>query len=348
MAKIDFYNIENEEKVAIFNAVATEKGMKPFAVEKDWWVSRTLEIIFSMDIAQHLVFKGGTSLSKAWKLIQRFSEDIDLAIDREYFFKSDKDWEKKEITALRKEASLFSTGVFFDKLKEEFLKKGFNGLVFKVIEAKDSDQDPRIIEIYYPNLITQPSEYVLPRVQIEIGCRSLREPFSVQTFGALVDEVYADRDFAEPFFQVPTVNPERTFLEKIFLLHEEFHRPQEKMRVDRLSRHLYDVYQLSKAGVSDKAINDKELYETIVAHRYKFARIGGVNYNNHNPKTLNPVPPPELMDDWEKDYAKMLEDMIYEEEKPTFADLIENLNILRMQLQMLDWEFELIFPIPKS
>ena len=348
MAKIDFYNIENEEKIAIFNAVATEKGMKPFAVEKDWWVSRTLEIIFSMDIAQHLVFKGGTSLSKAWKLIQRFSEDIDLAIDREYFFKSDKDWEKKEITALRKEASLFSTGVFFDKLKEEFLKKGFNGLVFKVIEAKDSDQDPRIIEIYYPNLITQPSEYVLPRVQIEIGCRSLREPFSVQTFGALVDEVYADRDFAEPFFQVPTVNPERTFLEKIFLLHEEFHRPQEKMRVDRLSRHLYDVYQLSKAGVSDKAINDKELYETIVAHRYKFARIGGVNYNNHNPKTLNPVPPPELMDDWEKDYAKMLEDMIYEEEKPTFADLIENLNILRMQLQMLGWEFELIFPIPKS
>ena len=348
MAKIDFYNIENEEKVAIFNAVATEKGMKPFAVEKDWWVSRTLEIIFSMDIARHLVFKGGTSLSKAWKLIQRFSEDIDLAIDREYFFKSDKDWEKKEITALRKEASLFSTGVFFDKLKEEFLKKGFNGLVFKVIEAKDSDQDPRIIEIYYPNLITQPSEYVLPRVQIEIGCRSLREPFSVQTFGALVDEVYADRDFAEPFFQVPTVNPERTFLEKIFLLHEEFHRPQEKMRVDRLSRHLYDVYHLTKAGVSDKAINDKELYETIVAHRYKFARIGGVNYNNHNPKTLNPVPPPELMDDWEKDYAKMLEDMIYEEEKPTFADLIENLNILRMQLQMLDWEFELIFPIPKS
>lgn len=348
MAKIDFYNIENEEKIAIFNAVATAKGMKPFAVEKDWWVSRTLEIIFSMDIARHLVFKGGTSLSKAWKLIQRFSEDIDLAIDREYFFKSDKDWEKKEITALRKEASLFSTGVFFDKLKEEFLKKGFNGLVFKVIEAKDSDQDPRIIEIYYPNLIAQPSEYVLPRVQIEIGCRSLREPFSVQTFGALVDEVYADKDFAEPFFQVPTVNPERTFLEKLFLLHEEFHRPQEKMRVDRLSRHLYDVYQLSKAGVSDKAINDKELYETIVAHRYKFARIGGVNYNNHNPKTLNPVPPPELMDDWEKDYAKMLEDMIYEEEKPTFADLIENLNILRMQLQMLDWEFELIFPIPKS
>lgn len=81
MAKINFYTVDKEEKIAVFNAIAAEKGMTPFAVEKDWWVSRTLEIIFQMPIAQHLVFKGGTSLSKAWKLINRFSEDIDLAID---------------------------------------------------------------------------------------------------------------------------------------------------------------------------------------------------------------------------------------------------------------------------
>ena len=85
MAKLDFYNIDKAEKEAIFNAGATEMGMTTFAVEKDWWVSRTLNIIFQMDIAAHLVFKGGTSLSKAWKLINRFSEDIDLAIDKEFF-----------------------------------------------------------------------------------------------------------------------------------------------------------------------------------------------------------------------------------------------------------------------
>ncbi len=249
---------------------------------------------------------------------------------------------------MRKQAGVFSTGQFFEELKEEFMKRGFNGLVFKVIEAKDSDQDPRIIEIYYPNLIAQPSEYVLPRVQIEIGCRSLREPFSVQTFGALVDEVYEGRDFVDPLFSVPTVNPERTFLEKLFLLHEEFHRPQEKMRVDRLSRHLYDVYQLTKAGIAEIAINDKILYETIVSHRYKFSHWGSMNYNNHNPKMLNPIPPPEIMDAWKDDYAKMLEDMIYEENKPTFADLIENLNGLKSKLQSLYWQFELTFPIPNS
>src|SRR5690606_1531856 len=144
-------------------------------------------------------------------------------------------------------------------------------------------------------IISKPTEYILPRVQIEVSCRSLREPFSIQTFGSLVDEVYVDKDFAEPLFQVPTVNPERTFLEKLFLLHEEFHRPEEKIRVDRLSRHLYDVYYLSKAGIAKKIVNDKKLYETIVAHRYKFSRVGEVDYNNHHPKTLNPIPPQDVI-----------------------------------------------------
>lgn len=182
-------------------------------------------------------------------------------------------------------------------------------------------------------------------MQIEISCRSLREPFTVQKFGSLVDERYADSDFAEPLFEVPTVNPERTFLEKLFLLHEEFHRPAEKMRVDRLSRHLYDIYHLTKVGVAEKAISDKELYETIVAHRYKFSRIGEVDYNLHHPKKLNPIPIVEKIDEWKADYSKMKEDMIYEENKPIFEELINNLKDLRAQLQALDWQFTLEFPI---
>lgn len=346
MGKIDFYTLDKADKEAIFNAIATEKGMTPFAVEKDWWVSRTLDIIFQMDIAKHLVFKGGTSLSKAWKLINRFSEDIDLAIDKEFFEGYKGEITRTQINKLRKEAGIYTTGTFFEELIAEFAEKGFNELQFKVVDTGESDQDPRIIEIYYQNVISQPTEYVLPRVQIEISCRSLREPFTVQKFGSLVDEVYADSDFAEPLFEVPTVNPERTFLEKLFLLHEEFHRPAEKMRVDRLSRHLYDIYHLTKAGIAGKAINDKQLYETIVSHRYKFSRVGEVDYNSHNPKTLNPIPIAEKIDAWEADYSKMKEDMIYEENKPSFEELINNLKELRTQLQALDWRFELEFPIP--
>lgn len=348
MANSIFYTTDKAEKEAVFNAIAAEKGMTPFAVEKDWWVSRTLEIIFQMDIANHLVFKGGTSLSKAWKLINRFSEDIDLAIDKEFFEGYSGDISKTKISKLRKEAGVYTTGTFFTDLQEEFKNKGYNELDFKVIDTGESDQDPRVIEIYYPNVITSSSEYVLPRVQIEISCRSLREPFTVKSFGALVDEVYADKDFAEPLFDIPTVNPERTFLEKVFLLHEEFHRPAEKIRVDRLSRHLYDIYHLTKAGIAEKAINDKELFETIVAHRYKFSRVGEVDYNLHSPKTLNPIPIPGIIEEWKSDYAKMKDDMIYEENKPSFEDLINNLEELRTKLQALDWAFELTFPTPNS
>ncbi|MBS1666716.1 MAG: nucleotidyl transferase AbiEii/AbiGii toxin family protein [Bacteroidetes bacterium] len=348
MVKIDFYKIDKAEKVAIFNAIATEKGMTPFAVEKDWWVSRTLEIIFQMEIAKHLVFKGGTSLSKAWKLINRFSEDIDLAIDKDFFEGYKGDISKTQIGKLRKVAGVYTTGTFFEKLQEALTAKGFNELEFKVINSGETDQDPRIIEIYYPNVITQPTEYVLPRVQIEISCRSLREPFTAKTFGSLVDEFYEDKEFAEPLFEVPTVNPERTFLEKLFLLQEEFNRPSEKMRVNRLSRHLYDIYQLTKAGIAEKAIRNKELFEIIVAHRYQFSRVGEVDYNLHNPKTLNPIPIKEKIGDWKADYSNMMEEMIYEENKPSFNDLINNLKVLTTQLQALDWQFELTFPIPKS
>jgi hypothetical protein len=313
MAKIDFKTIEKAGKEDIFNAIAAEKGMTPFAVEKDWWVSRTLNIIFQMHISKHLVFKGGTSLSKAWKLINRFSEDIDLAIDKEFFDGYKGEISKTQIGKLRKVAGAYTIGTFFEELKNAFNTKGFTDLKFKIIETGEDDQDPRIIEIYYPNVVTQASEYILPRVQLEISCRSLREPFTPKTFGSLVDEMYAGMDFAETLFEVPTVNPERTFLEKIFLLHEEFHRPLEKMRVDRLSRHLYDIYQLTKAGIAVNAINNKELYEIIVSHRYKFTRVGDVDYNSHNPLTVNPIPIADKLEEWKTDYAKMQEDMIYEE-----------------------------------
>lgn len=348
MSKIDFNAISDNEKREIFEAVATEKGMTPFAVEKDWWVSRTLEIIFKMEIAKHLVFKGGTSLSKAWKLIQRFSEDIDLAIDKEFFEGYKGDISKTQIGKLRKVAGIYTTGVFFEELKSVFNEKGFKNLEFKVIDTGESDQDPRILEIYYPNVVISNSDYLLPRVQIEISCRSLREPFTVKQFGSLVDEFFKDKDFAIPLFDVPTVNPERTLLEKLFLLHEEFHRPEEKIRVDRLSRHLYDIYHLTKAGITEKAIHDKELYEIIVPHRYKFSRVTEIDYNKHTPKTLNPIPLPTVIEKWKTDYAKMTEDMIYEEDKPSFEDLIANLEDIREKLQKLTWKYEISFPDSKS
>lgn len=161
-----------------------------------------------------------------------------------------------------------------------------------------------------------------------------------------MDETYPDQDFAQPAIEIPTVNPERTFLEKIFLLHEEFQRPAEKMRVDRLSRHLYDIAKLSKTAFAEKALRDPELYETIVAHRYKFTRVGGVDYNLHQPQSINPLPIAAVVDAWKADYNTMIEQMIYEEDPPSFDQLLAELTELKQKLNAVPWRFKAIFPTP--
>jgi predicted nucleotidyltransferase component of viral defense system len=296
-----------------------------------------------MDIATHLVFKGGTSLSKAWKLIDRFSEDVDLAIDQDFLMSPTNNWSKKEKTALRKLAAIYATQKFFPEIENAFREQGYINLVFEIVKTNESDKDPSVLKIYYPNIINSTGDYMEPCIQIELSCRSLREPFSERKIESLVDTHFRDKDFTMESFMVPTVNPERTFLEKLFLLHEEFHRPVEKRRVNRLSRHLYDVYQLTQKGINELAFQDKSLYQIIVAHRHVFSKISGVDYNAHNPQTLDPIPPKNLKKAWEEDYSKMVESMIYEKNPPTFAQLIETLEQLRVQLQHVSWDFDLKF-----
>jgi hypothetical protein len=136
-----------------------------------------------------------------------------------------------------------------------------------------------------------------------------------------VSEIFAEMPFTESPVIIPTVNPERTFLEKIFLLHEEYQRPPEKMCVERLSRHLYDIEKLSRTPYSQKALSDKDLYNTIVAHREKFARLSGIDYTKHAPEYIQIIPPENLLPLWEDDYEKMKNSMIYGE-KISFNELI--------------------------
>ena len=332
-----WYNIPAETKANAYVQIAESTGMAPYAVEKDWWVVQTLAIIFDMEIGAHLVFKGGTSLSKAWRLIDRFSEDIDLAADRNFWgFKGD--LSRTRVANLRKAANAYIADKFYPDLIAKFQEKGLTGAKFQIIDAETADQDPRIIEVYYPNVIATPG-YIQPRVQIEIGCRSLREPFSNKSFASLIDEYYPDATFSQGPINIAVVNPERTLLEKIFLLHEEFQRPNEKIRVDRLSRHLYDIYQLSKTEFAEKAFKNQVLYETIVNHRYKFTRVGGVDYNLHQPKYINPIPTGDLTKAWKQDYATMQEQMIYGD-SPSFDEMLVSIRQFVSRINALDWTIQ--------
>ena len=336
-----FYKIPEANKKEIFQEVSSQTNLPAYAVEKDWWVVQTLAILFETDIGKHLVFKGGTSLSKALGLIERFSEDVDLAVDRSFFGFKD-ELSKSQRTKLRKASNTYITETLFAALQQLFQEKGLTGVRLELEEIKSSDQDPVIISVYYPNVIESPG-YIQARVQIEIGCRSLREPFENKEIISLVDEAYPDKDFTQEAIQMPTVLPQRTFLEKIFLLHEEFQRPKEKIRVDRLSRHLYDIYQLSQSGIAEKALKDKELYKTIVKHRYSFTRLGGVDYNLHQPQSIDPIPPAAFMSAWEEDYKTMQEQMIHGV-SPDFKALIKALSELKERINNIDWKMDCEFP----
>jgi len=330
----EWLQLSDNDKLICFKAITDKYDLKMPAVEKDWWVTQTLAIIFSMDCANSLIFKGGTSLSKAWKIIERFSEDIDLALDREFLGFAG-DLSKTQISKLRYASYKFLTEEFTPKLQQKFKELGFSDVLVKYREVVNHDQDPLIIEIYYPKL-TEKDIYLRPGVLVEIGSRSLKEPFSPCKFKTLVAENYSDKSFADNEITIPTVNVERTFLEKVFLLHEEYQRPTEKRRVERLSRHLYDIEKISQTPYFEEALLDRDLYKTIVAHRDKFSHLGGVDYAKHEPKFINIIPPESVLSLWEKDYAEMSESMIYGE-KLSFNKLINNLKQVNDKINTIEW-----------
>jgi predicted nucleotidyltransferase component of viral defense system len=330
----EWFLLPEETKTSVFAETGRQIGLpSSSAVEKDWWVVHTLAIIFSMDCAKALIFKGGTSLSKGWNVIHRFSEDIDLALDREFLGFSG-ELTKGDIRRLRRKSYQFITEVFTKELKNKFDELGFKDVTVEAREVENHDQDPLIIEIYY-NKLTETDTYLKPGVLVELGSRSLKEPFTQRTFGTFVSEIYKDNPFTDKPITIPVVNPERTFLEKIFLLHEEFQKSFNKIRVERLSRHLYDIEKLSQTEYAEIALQNTELYNTIVKHRRKFNAISGIDYTKHNPKNIIIIPPDAIIKKWKADYEEMKGSMIYNNPL-AFEEVIQRLVELQKRINQMN------------
>jgi hypothetical protein len=138
-------------------------------------------------------------------------------------------------------------------------------------------------------------------------------------------------DFATAAYSIPTALPQRTFLEKIFLLHEEFSQDPEKIRIDRLSRHLYDLVRLMDTEHGIAALQNTELYKNIVAHRAKFNALRGLDYRNHSANKIKIIPPKTVINEYEKDYLEMTKFMIYGEAL-TFDRLVKRISELQTRI----------------
>lgn len=326
----NWLTLPKEDQVELFTQIAVRMNLPPQAVEKDAWVSLMLRMIFTSELAEHFIFKGGTSLSKAFNLIQRFSEDIDLAVDRRYLG-FDGELTKGEIRKLRRACHTFVSQSLNEKLQNRLIEYGIDPDLFKirVENQKISDQDPETVEINYTSVFDQVS-YLPQRVLIEVSARSLIDPHQSVRIKSLIDEHYPEADFSEQEFAVNATNPEKTFLEKLILLHEEFQKPVEAIRYLRMSRHFYDIGQILASEYGAIALKNTALFESILAHRRFFTPIKTTNYDTLSLDTLQLVPPKAFLDRYRLDYNEMRTSMIHGESEDFEALLNKILQRLKV------------------
>ncbi len=164
----------------------------------------------------------------------------------------------------------------------------------------------------YQSLFDEAS-YLPKRVLIEVSSRSLIEPNQEVAIKSMIDEQYPETDFAEQEFVVNATNPQKTFLEKLMLLHEEFQKPQDKIRHLRMSRHFYDLGKILNSEYGQAALQNTKLFESIIAHRSVLTPMKTTDYETLTLQSLNLIPPEGFLEKYKSDYKEMQRSMIHGE-----------------------------------
>lgn len=331
---IEWLKLPDEQKRQVLREASGRTRLATNAIEKDWWVTLALRASFMTPWKDNLVFKGGTSLSKAWSLIERFSEDIDLVMDREALGFTG-EMTNTQIKKLRKKTAEFMATEFLAALETTLAGIGVDPRLMKldIQPGGVADRDPQILQLHYQSVL-EPDAYLAEKVIIEIGARSLMEPASNKTIHSILGTAIPGQAYSDDSYTVLTVDPKRTFLEKVFLLHEEFSKPAEKIRHNRMSRHHYDLEKLMDTEFGKAAMTDTALYQLIVHHREKFTPLRGIDYHRHSPATINFLPPAAVLPQWEIDYDLMQGSMIYGP-SPSFKVLLERMEELTSRFRAL-------------
>lgn len=329
-----------EDRLELLSMVRREKPLTLTTIEKDWWVTMVLKALSLTQYASLMSFKGGTSLSKGWDAIGRFSEDIDIALKREDRF-AISSTSKSQLAKLRKAArhyivrelpielddALHSLGVSEFSV-EPLTERKRNGVPVEIrVDAHPSD-----IFVKYKSIVSESSEYVEKEVKIEISCLSMDEPVENKPIRSFISEVVPDAE--ETAVEFKTVVPTRTFLEKIFLLHEEFQKDHPRFK--RMSRHLYDLEKLMDSQFGQEALENRALYDEIVEHRRIFNNIPYVDYTLHDPRHITIIPPENQLAIWENDYNELIMHLLSPtKHKLTFAQLIERMKALQDRIRSM-------------
>ena len=313
-----FLGLSPAEQADVFTAAAQRIGTIPSYVEKDFWVCLVLEALYNgrPQGQPKLLFKGGTSLSKAFGLIHRFSEDIDAVVFREDLgFKGDRDpgnpqtdlsRKKREalFDELRAACSAYITGDLSSTLQSGLRTSGADCNI--VVDDDDDDRQTLLVE--YKSMFTDgTTDYVLPRVKIEGGARSALDPHAARSVRPFISGDRPEWQFE--ITGITTIEPERTYWEKLLILHgahcgfrDEKRLPSDR---DRISRHYYDVAMISDSEIGKSALKNEALATAVRQHNILAFRQAWKKFEEAVPGSLRVMPQPELRREIEKDYAAM-------------------------------------------
>ncbi|NLM18441.1 MAG: nucleotidyl transferase AbiEii/AbiGii toxin family protein [Clostridiaceae bacterium] len=323
--------IESKEdlEILIINT-ATKMGISQAVVEKDYWVCVVLDYLFNESKWKDaFTFKGGTSLSKCFRLIERFSEDIDLILDwRVLGYEKNEPWDKRSNTQqdkFNKEVNQKTEDFLQNQLMKD-MERDFREKLHLSFEFFINEQEPQSIQFEYPKIF--PSPYLTQNIKLEIGSLAAWTPAMEVEIEPYIGEYYPNV-FKEKT-KIRTVSPQRTFWEKATILHQEANRSENKRMPRRYARHYYDLYKIANSEVKIFALKDKDLLEQVTKFKMKFYPCNWAKYEDVLNGNLKLIPDQYRFDEIQKDYEDMRE-MIYGE-YPDFEELMKNIKEIEKEL----------------
>lgn len=331
----DVARLPADERAALFGETGAGQGVADTIIEKDFWVCWSLRRLFGLPkgTTATLVFKGGTSLSKAFNAIRRFSEDIDLSFDRaELGYTGERDPEKEGIS--RKHAARLIDDLVSDverHIAEKLLPALRTAIVEQLGEPTNGewsleidDGDAQTVNFHYPTALPaaeyEGMAYITPRVKFELGARGDPWPTEEKVIRPYAADDYPDF-FADPDTSVTVLSARRTFWEKATALHAEAHRPAESPTPQYFSRHYYDLAMLLETSEGQAAITDFDLLEQVAKHKATFFRSGWASYDTARPGTLRLMPADNRIADLRADYRDMAT-MMFDNKPVPFDDIL--------------------------
>jgi hypothetical protein len=323
--------LPDRDRMDLFRAASQKMGINEAIVEKDFWVCWILDYLFHKNRWQNkFSFKGGTSLSKAYNLIQRFSEDIDLIVDWTLLgFKNDEPWEDRSNTGqdrFNKEANN-KTKAFLADSFIPVLKADISQLL--AIDASITADNEQNVFFNYPGSFTDTA--ILQAIRLEIGPLAAWVPAEVKVIQPYAADYYPEV-FEKNETSIRTVMAKRTFWEKATILHQEAHRDENKLFPPRYSRHYYDLHRMVNSPVQEEALADLSLLYEVVAFKKRFYRCPWARYDDAKPGTFRLTPPPYQLKKLQNDYRSM-QPMLFGN-KPSFQAIISSLAKLEARLNM--------------